>query len=140
MPLFHIHGISINVLASALSGASVRCTGGFREGLSVEGFFACLRLAPRPTWYSAVPTMHLHILEWAEQYRAEHDATPSHSLQFVRNCSAALLPTISRRLEAALEVEVLPTYAMTECMPICSNPSPRRADYHEARKLRSVGF
>lgn len=56
-----------------------------------------------------------------------------HSLRLVRNCSAALLPTVAESLEVALEAVVMPTYAMTESMPICSNPR------HGTRKLRSVG-
>jgi acyl-CoA synthetase (AMP-forming)/AMP-acid ligase II len=55
-------------------------------------------------------------------------------LLFIRNCSAALLPSISSRLEAMLGCQVLTTYAMTESMPIAAN---RRGG---GRKLRSVGM
>ena len=63
MPLFHIHGISVNVLASALSGSSVYATTGFTDG---EDFFHALQHSPPPNWYSAVPTMHQEILNFAE--------------------------------------------------------------------------
>ena len=45
MPLFHIHGISVNVLVTALSGASVYATTGFTDG---AGFFDALRQSPPP--------------------------------------------------------------------------------------------
>ena len=132
MPLFHIHGISVNVLVTALSGASVYATEGFTDG---EGFFNALRQSPPPTWYSAVPTMHQEILNFAEEQQSRNGAAPEHHLQFARNCSAALLPSVSQRMENVLGLQVIATYAMTESMPIASNP--RRG---EQRKLRSVGF
>ncbi|HIC34941.1 MAG TPA: AMP-dependent synthetase, partial [Gammaproteobacteria bacterium] len=60
MPLFHIHGLMAPVLASLISGASVYCTPGF----DALRFFAWLDDA-RPSWYSAVPTMHQGILSRA---------------------------------------------------------------------------
>ena len=57
MPLFHIHGLMAPVLASLAAGGVVVCTPGF----DALRFFAWLR-AERPTWYSAVPTMHQAIL------------------------------------------------------------------------------
>ena len=132
MPLFHIHGIAVNVLVTALSGSSVYATTGYAGG---ETFFASLQESPPPTWYSAVPTMHQDILNFAEEYQAQRGAAPEHCLKFARNCSAALLPSVGERMESVMGVEVLCTYAMTESMPIATNP--RRG---AQRKLRSVGF
>ena len=69
MPLFHIHGLSINVLASLLSGATVIASPGFDP----DAFFtwAGTSIQP-PTWYSAVPTMHLRVLQTAEERYASH--------------------------------------------------------------------
>ena len=92
MPLFHIHGIAVNVLATAVSGACVVATAGLS---SAEAFFDALEVEPRPTWYSAVPTMHQRILAYAEVYYERHGKPPPSALQFVRNCSAALLPTVA---------------------------------------------
>ena len=78
--------------------------------------------------------MHQRILAYAEAYHERHGAPPPSALQFVRNCSAALLPTVAERMERLLGVDVLTTYAMTESMPIASNPR------HGERRLRSVGF
>jgi len=53
MPLFHIHGLMASLAASLAAGGSVCCTPGF-DALK---FFGWLDEA-RPTWFSAVPTMH----------------------------------------------------------------------------------
>jgi len=77
-----------------------------------------------PTWYSAVPTMHESILQEAEIQGKDL----KHSLKLLRNCSAALLPPVSKRFLKTFGSNldqpfcVVPTYAMTESFPICSNP------------------
>ena len=106
MPLFHIHGIAVNVLVTALSGASVVCSPGM---ITPDQFFKWLVQDPRPTWYSAVPTMHQLVLGYAEGYHKQHGKPPPHSLGFIRNCSAALLPTVSARMESLLGVQIVPT-------------------------------
>jgi acyl-CoA synthetase (AMP-forming)/AMP-acid ligase II len=46
-----------------------------------------------------------------------------HHLSLIRNCSAALLPAVAARVAAAWPgAAVLPTYGMTECLPICAHP------------------
>src|SRR5207247_755005 len=62
MPLFHIHGLVAGLLAPLLAGGSVFCTPGF----NALRFFAWMDEA-RPTWYSAVPTMHQAILARADR-------------------------------------------------------------------------
>ena len=57
MPLFHIHGLIAAVLSSLSAGGSVFCTPGF----NALRFFQWLGEA-KPTWYTAVPTMHQAIL------------------------------------------------------------------------------
>ncbi|MES2713362.1 MAG: AMP-binding protein, partial [Pseudomonadota bacterium] len=57
MPLFHIHGLIAAVLSSVSAGGSVICTPGF-DALK---FFRWLD-EERPSWYTAVPTMHQTIL------------------------------------------------------------------------------
>ncbi len=53
MPLFHIHGLIAAVSASLTAGASIWCSSGF----NALSFFSNLDEA-KPTWYTAVPTMH----------------------------------------------------------------------------------
>eukprot|EP00440_Ansanella_granifera_P038163 gb/GFBE01041407.1/.p1 GENE.gb/GFBE01041407.1/~~gb/GFBE01041407.1/.p1 ORF type:complete len:581 (+),score=145.91 gb/GFBE01041407.1/:1-1743(+) len=131
MPLFHIHGLIVNVLASAVAGAQVVCLSGVFQ---VHKFHAALVAQPEPNWYSAVPTMHLQILQFAEEVAQEKGKPPENKLELIRNCSAALVPTVAAAMEEVLQVAVMPTYAMTESMPIASNPR------YGKRKLRSVGM
>merc|ERR1719261_1688477 len=71
--------------------------------------------------------MHLGILQKNEEVSADNQLT------LARNCSAALVPSVCEAMERVLKVKVMPTYAMTESMPISSNPR------YGVRKLRSVG-
>merc|ERR1719162_1221893 len=127
MPLFHIHGLIVNVLASAVAGAQIVCVPGI---FSVKRFYDALQADVEPTWYSAVPTMHLQVLQYAQEVGPDKS---KNKLQLIRNCSAALVPSVADEMEKVLDVAVMPTYAMTESMPISSNPR------YGARKLRSVG-
>mmetsp|Transcript_114620 Transcript_114620/g.331184 ORF Transcript_114620/g.331184 Transcript_114620/m.331184 type:complete len:578 (-) Transcript_114620:246-1979(-) len=127
MPLFHIHGLIVNVLASAVAGAQIICVPG---QFAVQRFYGALQGSPEPSWYSAVPTMHLQVLSYAQEVGPEK---AKNKLQLIRNCSAALVPSVAEDMERVLEVNIMPTYAMTESMPICSNPRYGKI------KLRSVG-
>ena len=60
MPLFHIHGLIAGVLAPLAAGSQVFCTPGF----NALKFFGWMDEA-RPTWFTAVPTMHQTILAQA---------------------------------------------------------------------------
>ena len=62
MPLFHIHGLIAAVLSSLSAGGSVWCSPGF----NALRFFGWLQAA-KPTWYTAVPTMHQAIAGRAER-------------------------------------------------------------------------
>lgn len=130
MPLFHIHGEIVNMLASIVAGSQVLCLSGVFNAAS---FHKGLQAEPLPTWYSAVPTMHLQILQMAEEIGKRDGKLPKNNLALIRNCSAALLPSVADSMEKVLNVVTMPTYAMTESMPIASNPR------YGVRKLRSVG-
>lgn len=131
MPLYHLHGISVNVLVSALSGASVICSPGYEGPAAAFKLLVASNISP--SWYSAVPTMHLGIVDFGEAKACEGDVVPKH-LEFIRNCSAALVPVVAERMETFWQCAVIPTYGMTESLPIASNLLP---PYY--RSLRSVG-
>jgi acyl-CoA synthetase (AMP-forming)/AMP-acid ligase II/acyl carrier protein len=128
MPLFHIHGLVAATLSSLRAGGSVVCTPGF---LAPEffGWFAEFR----PTWYTAVPTMHQAILARA----AEHgEVLASSPPRFVRSSSAALPPSLFHQLEQTFHCPVIEAYGMTEAAhQMASNPLPPRP-----RKAGSVGL
>lgn len=120
MPLFHIHGLIAAVSASLVAGASIWCAPGF----DALRFFGWMRDA-RPTWYTAVPTMHQAILARAERNREIIEATP---LRFLRSSSASLPPQVMRALAEAFNAPVIEAYGMTEAThQMASNPLPPRA-------------
>jgi acyl-CoA synthetase (AMP-forming)/AMP-acid ligase II len=117
MPLFHIHGLVAAVLASVAAGGSVVCT----PGLSGFRFFTWLRDI-RPSWYTAVPTMHQALLDLAPRFR---DIIAAGRLRFIRSSSASLPPAVMTALEATFGVPVIEAYGMTEAAhQMASNPLP----------------
>ena len=127
MPLFHIHGLAAALLASLSACGSVVCTRGF----DVTVFFEWMD-AFRPTWYTAVPTMHQAILAQASHNDSVISRTP---LRFIRSSSSALPPNIMGELEGVFGSPVIEAYGMTEAAhQIASNPLPPRP-----RKPGSVG-
>lgn len=128
MPLFHIHGLIGTLLSSLSAGASIICCPGF----SVPGFFESLSKL-KPSWYSAVPTMHQAILADVLDHK---DQTTTHSLRFIRSSSAALGPQVLAGLESMFNIPVIEAYGMTEAShQITSNPLPAAV-----RKPGSVGI
>ena len=126
MPLFHIHGLIAGLCAPLSRGGSVFCTPGF----NALKFFAEMEEA-RPTWYTAVPTMHQTILTRAGRHKEVIARRP---LRFVRSSSSSLPPTVIGELEAAFKCPVIEAYGMTEAThQMASNP------LNGIRKPGSVG-
>ena len=128
MPLFHIHGLMAGLLAPLLAGGSVYVC----ERFDALSFFADLQRA-KPTYYSAVPTMHQLIVARASR---NQEAIGNTALRLVRSSSAALPPTVLTALEEAFHCPVIESYGMTEAAhQVASNPLPP-----QARKPGSVGL
>ncbi|MCA0013833.1 acyl--CoA ligase [Mesorhizobium sp. B292B1B] len=106
MPLFHIHGLIAAVLSSLASSGSIYCTPGF----NALRFFQWLGEA-KPSWYTAVPTMHQAILPRAARNREVLAAT---SLRFIRSSSASLPAQVMAELETTFGCPVIEAYGMTE--------------------------
>jgi acyl-CoA synthetase (AMP-forming)/AMP-acid ligase II/acyl carrier protein len=127
MPLFHIHGLIGVLLSSITIGAGVFCTPGFAESNFFEWLQEC-----KPTWYSAVPTMHQSILNQADSHS---DIIESSGLRFIRSSSASLPPSVMQALENVFKVPAIEAYGMTEAShQMASNPLPPNE-----RKPGSVG-
>ncbi len=127
MPLFHIHGLLGALLSSIEAGAEVVCTPGF----NAMRFFGWLEEF-RPSWYSAVPTMHQTILARAAR---NQDGARDAGLRLIRSSSAALPPQVLAQLEETFGAPVVESYGMTEAAhQMASNPLPPAA-----RKPGSVG-
>jgi len=119
MPLFHIHGLIAAVAASFAAGAAIWCAPGF----DALRFFGWMKEA-RPTWYTAVPTMHQAILSRAERNRSVIDTVP---LRFLRSSSASLPPQVMRALVETFKAPVIEAYGMTEAAhQMACNPLPPR--------------
>lgn len=117
MPLFHIHGLIASVLAPVSAGAEVWCPGGF----NALKFFGWLDEV-KPTWYTAVPTMHQTILTRADK---NQDIVKANRLRFIRSSSSSLAPQVIRELEAVFGAPVIEAYGMTEAAhQMASNPLP----------------
>ncbi len=117
MPLFHIHGLIAGILSSLAAGGSTVCMSKF----SAAGFFELLHQY-KPSWYTAVPTIHQTLLSKLDEHR---DQLENHRLRFIRSSSAALPPQVMADLEEAFGVPVLESYGMTEAAhQMASNPLP----------------
>jgi len=128
MPLFHIHGLIAAVTASLAAGGSIWCAPGF-DALK---FFGWMKDA-RPTWYTAVPTMHQAILSRAARNQDIINDVP---LRFLRSSSASLPAQVMLALADTFKAPVIEAYGMTEAThQMTSNPLPPRA-----QKPGSVGI
>ena len=118
MPLFHIHGLIAAVTASLAAGASIWCAPGF----NALQFFAWMKEA-KPTWYTAVPTMHQAILSRAGR---NADVIAENPLRFLRSSSASLPAQVMVQLNETFNAPVVEAYGMTEaahqmaCNPLAS--------------------
>ena len=128
MPLFHIHGLMAATLSSMATGGSVYCSPGF-NALKV---FSWLDEA-KPTWYTAVPTMHQAIVARAER---NPESVKRAKLRFIRSSSSSLPPQVMAEVEKVFNAPVIESYGMTEAShQMASNPLPPKA-----RKPGSVGI
>eukprot|EP00933_Yihiella_yeosuensis_P049683 TRINITY_DN4687_c0_g1_i2.p1 TRINITY_DN4687_c0_g1~~TRINITY_DN4687_c0_g1_i2.p1 ORF type:complete len:1148 (+),score=150.43 TRINITY_DN4687_c0_g1_i2:60-3503(+) len=116
MPLFHIGGISCNLLATLNSGGSVICL----PDAKISTFVPRLTSMPSPTWYYASPTIHMAVCDTLGAQLPSN--MQRHSLRFCRSAAAALPPSLALRLSQCLKCSIVPTYGMSECMPIASVP------------------
>lgn len=117
MPLFHVHGLIGAVLSSLAAGAAVCCTPGFIAPRFLQWFAEF-----KPTWWTAVPTMHQAILD---RTGVEDMSLQNNRLRFIRSCSASLPPVVLEALEEVFGVPVIEAYGMTEAAhQISINPLP----------------
>eukprot|EP00747_Dinoflagellata_sp_TGD_P104501 gnl/TRDRNA2_/TRDRNA2_169264_c0_seq16.p1 gnl/TRDRNA2_/TRDRNA2_169264_c0~~gnl/TRDRNA2_/TRDRNA2_169264_c0_seq16.p1 ORF type:complete len:833 (+),score=109.73 gnl/TRDRNA2_/TRDRNA2_169264_c0_seq16:179-2500(+) len=121
MPLYHIAGISVNLLPSLFAGATVLLLDGPFQATT---FVAQLERNDKhaPTWYFAVPSVHAAVVQEAQILaRPLH-----HKIRLVRSAGAALDPTLGQRLVALFDASVTPCYGMTEACEITCPPKTYR--------------
>lgn len=135
MPLFHVGGIVRQVFAPILSAGSVICCPSFDPALFWQLLLQTKsESAPQPdftnvfSWYYAAPTMHQVLLESMpaalEGARQRNNGIPVQpQLRMIANAAGGLLPSLAEELRKAFGgANILPSYGMTECMPISSPP------------------
>jgi len=127
MPLFHIHGLVAALLATLSAGGSIVCSPGFHAPSFFDWMMEC-----RPTWYTAVPTIHQAVIARAPSHP---DVISRQRWRFIRSSSAAMPPKLMQEIERTFEAPLIEAYGMTEAAhQMASNPLPPRP-----RKPGSVG-
>ena len=117
MPLFHIHGLIAGVLAPMAVGSQIFCTPGF----NALKFFGWMKEC-KPTWYTAVPTMHQTILSRAA---GNLDVIKANPLRFIRSSSSSMPTQVIAELEKVFNAPLIESYGMTEAAhQMSSNPLP----------------
>lgn len=114
MPLNHVGGLVRNLFAPVLSGGSTVLCPLFDPNL----FWDVLQEGVG-TWYYASPSMHMSILAEGQM---RPDAISRCRLRLCCNAAGGLLPALAIRLRDTFKCTVLPSYGMTECMPISTPP------------------
>merc|ERR1719478_96245 len=72
-------------------------------------------------------------MQWAAEMEKSKGTPWENHITYIRNDSAALVPSLAMQMEDTIKAVVAPAYSMTECNPMTSNPR------YGARKLKSVG-
>ncbi len=115
LPVYHINGFVMTLIAPLLSGAGVVMPNKF----SASRFWEWVR-DHRVTWFSAVPTILSLLLS--------HDSPPREeiaTLRFARSASAPLPVAVLDEFERRFGVPVIESYGMSEAAgQITSNPLP----------------
>lgn len=116
LPLFHIHGLSIGLVAPLVAGGAVLLPEG-------RGGAEALDLAVQrgASWATGVPTFH-HDLVMAAQARP--DLAAACRLRFIRSASSPLPAPVRVGLELAFGVPVLEGYGMTEACSFITQQGP----------------
>lgn len=119
MPLFHVGGIVRNLWAPVLSCGSAIMCGGFDANT-----WWPLAIQHGASWYYAAPTMHHAILA----SRPDDVDMSKIKIRMICNAAGGLLPSLANEMRAVFDCAVLPSYGMTECMPIASPPVSYRLE------------
>ena len=125
LPLFHVNGIVVSVLAPLAAGGSTSVTGRF----SPTTFFETVE-AVRPTYFSAVPTIYAMLAGLPD------DVGPDTSSVRFAICGAAPMPAeLIGRFEDRYGLPIVEGYGLSECTCAATiNP------LHGARKPGTVGL
>lgn len=126
LPLYHINGLVVTLLAPLFHGGSVAMAPRF----SARTFWRDV-MAAKCTWINVVPTIVAYLLDGEAPDRSTLAA-----LRFCRSASAALPADHHRAFEARFGVGIIETMGMTEtAAPVFSNPLDA-----SRRRVGSIGL
>ena len=127
LPIYHINGLCVTIMAPLVSGGSVTVC----ERFSAARFWQqCSEF--EVSWFSAVPTIFSYLLHG----EAEPDSTLRQRIRFGRSASSALAPDVQCAFESRFGIPIIETMGLTEAAAqILSNPMPPGN-----RKLGSPGI
>lgn len=126
LPLHHVGGIACNLVAPLLAGAPTR----FFKGFDPKSFFDALAGGQGASWCYLVPTMWDMVLDYARSHPGLRRTRPWPRLRVLRSAGADLPHDTARGLSDLFgeAVSIVPTYGMTEAMPIAAPPLPYRLE------------
>ena len=119
LPLYHINGQCIGVVAPLVSGGSIVLPHRF----SVSRWWPLVERY-RPTWLNVVPTIIAYLLNAAAPTPAQAEAI--RGIRFARSASAPLPPEQHRAFEERFGVPVIEAMGLTECASVafCNSLDP----------------
>ncbi len=116
LPLYHINGLCVTLMAPLVSGGSVVVCDRFSASRFWE---ECA--TQEVTWFSVVPTIVSHLLHGA----SGPDAATRARIGFGRSASSALAVETHQAFEARFDIPLVETMGLTEtAAQILSNPLP----------------
>ncbi|MEP3107731.1 MAG: AMP-binding protein [Hyphomicrobiales bacterium] len=126
LPLHHVGGIACNIIAPTLAGAPMS----FCTAFNPKAFFDALTGKQGATWCYMVPAMWEMVLEYSKAHPELQNSKPWPRLRVIRSAGSELTHNLARELANLFgdTVSILPTYGMTEAMPIASPPLSYRLD------------
>lgn len=126
LPLHHVGGIACNLVAPMLAGTPMR----FFKAFDPKSFFDALADGQGASWCYLVPTMWDMVLDYARAHPELQAVRPWPRLRVLRSAGADLPHDTARALADLFggAVSIVPTYGMTEAMPIAAPPLPYRLE------------
>lgn len=126
LPLHHVGGITCNLIAPLLAGAPMQ----FHKVFDPKAFFDALAGKQGATWCYLVSTMWEMLLEYVKAHPELRRIRPWPRLRLVRSAGSDLPHHVALELADFFgdSVTILPTYGMTEAMPIAAPPPAYRLE------------
>ncbi|NNK77329.1 MAG: AMP-binding protein, partial [Litoreibacter sp.] len=126
LPLHHIGGIACNLAAPLLASTGMH----HHQAFDPKTFFDALAGPKGASWCYLVPAMWTMALDYAHAHPELQTEQPWPRLRAIRSAGAELPDAVARDLADLFgeAVAILPTYGMTEAMPIAAPPASYRLE------------